>query len=106
MNWCMIFSFKNINNAFLTRVSGPKLLKLRPMSFHNFALTNLFVIEPFDFQPFYKGVIKCLRNHKKWHRHTHIHTDEHCDLDTELARWADALKILVRPICICDKEIS
>ena len=44
--------------GFLT-FSEPKLINLRTISFNNFSLIILFVIDQFDFQLLQIGVVRC-----------------------------------------------
>ena len=70
-------------------ISEPKLINLTPTSLHNFSLRNIFVVDRFDFQPLYMGVIRNLEKTKKVAQTPTQHTDGHRDLETELAQWAD-----------------
>ena len=40
------------------------------------------------------GVKRLFKNRKKWYTHTDTHTDGHPNLETELAQWANSVKIL------------
>ena len=62
------------------------------MTILNFSLRNIIAIDQLAESD------KTLKNtHKKWQRHTETHTqtDEHRDLETESAQWADSVKINV-----------
>ena len=83
-------------------ISEPKLLNLRPISFLNLSLRNLFVIDRLDLQLLLMGAIRRLKIPRKVARQTDRQAQR--ELETESTQWANLLKICLKKYIYLDAK--
>ena len=70
-------------------ISEPKLINLRPVSFLNFSLRNIFPDGSIGLLTFVNGSNKMLNDVKSGTHDPHTYTDEHHNLETKLSQKAE-----------------